>query len=121
VLSKLATFQLVAQEYWHLSVNQAPVISSFTGVPSNPENPGGRVTFDAAATDADGDSLSYVLDFGDGTPSWASSHADHVYESAGTYAATVSVSDGHGNSVLQSIQIIVSDIPSATPEGVSVD
>jgi PKD repeat protein len=79
------------------------------------------VTFDAAATDADGDSLSYTLNFGDGTPSRTSNHADYVYESAGTYTATVSVSDGQGHSVSQTIQIVVSDIPPAKPEGVSVD
>jgi hypothetical protein len=79
-------------------------LPEFPRIPS-PENPGEQVTFnvaDVAATDADGDSLSYVLNFGDGTPS-------------GTYTATVSVSDGHGNSVSQSIQIVVSDIPPGAP------
>jgi PKD repeat protein len=65
--------------------------------------------------------LSYVLDFGDGSPTETSNHADHAYRSKGTYTATVTVSDGQGHSVSQSIQIVVSDIPPAKPVGVGVN
>jgi PKD repeat protein len=51
------------------------------------------VTFTAGATDADGDSLGYTWDFGDGTTGTGASAA-HVYTTPGIYSVTVTVSDG---------------------------
>lgn len=45
------------------------------------------------STDADGDTLTYVWSFGDGTTS-AGANVTHAYASAGTYTAILNVSDG---------------------------
>lgn len=55
------------------------------------------VTFDAAgSSDPDGDALTYEWDFGDGSPRATGARASHRYEQAGTYMATLRVSDNRG-------------------------
>jgi glucose/arabinose dehydrogenase len=46
------------------------------------------------STDADGDPLTYGWDFGDGTAHSTSVNPSHTYTTAGTYTATLRVSDG---------------------------
>lgn len=69
-----------------------------------------RVTLEAEASDADGDDLSYLWDFGDGTIS-GDNPAVHVYGEAGTYTAAVTVSDRQGGKTRQEVTI------TATGEG----
>lgn len=47
------------------------------------------------STDSDGDTLSYVWNFGDGTNA-AGSTVTHTYSSAGVYNCVLTVYDGHG-------------------------
>ncbi|KHE90719.1 MAG: hypothetical protein SCABRO_03564, partial [Candidatus Scalindua brodae] len=55
------------------------------------------VSFDGSgSTDADGDSLSYNWDFGDGTGD-SGVNVTHVYPHRGEYVATLSVDDGFGS------------------------
>jgi glucose/arabinose dehydrogenase len=57
------------------------------------------VTFAAAATDADGDPLTYTWDFGDGTPAAVGAASiSHTYTTGGSYKAKVTVTDGKGGS-----------------------
>lgn len=74
--------------------NTAPEITSVTTT-SDKGRPkvGDPQRFSAGATDADGDSLTYRWDFGDGA-SGAGAMVEHAYSSAGTYTAVVTVSDG---------------------------
>ena len=55
------------------------------------------VRFESMASDPDGDTLKYRWDFGDGTESKAQ-NPEHVYETAGVYDVTLTVSDGTDNS-----------------------
>jgi len=74
-------------------VNQPPTVTLWadrvTGSPPLP------VVFTATATDPHGDPLTYAWDFGDGTtkPSGSASES-HTYQSAGSFTAKVTVSDG---------------------------
>jgi hypothetical protein len=99
----------------------APVINSFSATPSSLNNPGGATTFNCSATDPNGDPLTYSINFGDGTPSGRGSQVSHTYAAQGTYTATVTVSDGNGNSVGQSLQVTVNDMPPASPKSVSAN
>jgi len=101
--------------------NVSPTINSFTGVPSSLDNPGESTTFNVSATDPDGDSLTYTINFGDGTANGHGSQVVHTYEAKGTYTATVTVSDGHGHSVPETLQVTVKDNPPAKPTNVSAN
>jgi hypothetical protein len=101
-------------------VNVSPTIDGFTGMPASLNNPGETVTLNAFATDQDGDSLTYTINFGDGTAGQSGSEAIHTYASAGTYTADVTVDDGHGNTVGKALQITVNDVPPAKPTSVII-
>ncbi len=56
---------------------------------------GSEVTFDGSSSyDADGDALSYIWSFGDGTPPIEAPTVVHNYFEDGLYEATLTVSDG---------------------------
>jgi PKD repeat protein len=83
--------------------NQNPVISSATsdktiGVASLPVN------FTAAATDPDGDPVSYAWDFGDGGTATGAT-ATHTYTTGGTFSAKLTVTDGKNGSATRTISI----------------
>jgi len=66
-----------------------------------------EVTFDASnSTDADGDALTYSIDYGDGT-SGTGAITIHTYATAGNYTAVLTVSDGNGGSDEVSVDITV--------------
>ena len=62
------------------------------------------VSFNARASDADGDELTYLWDFGDGTIA-GGSKPKHTYREAGEYSASVTVSDGKGGTTLKEVAI----------------
>jgi hypothetical protein len=74
--------------------NAAPEITD-ASVTSDKGRPkvGDPQRFTAAATDPDGDTLTYRWDFGDGSTG-TGALVEHAYSSAGTYTAVVTVSDG---------------------------
>ena len=113
------------------AVNDAPVLNSAASASPNPATAGDTVTFSAAATDLDGDTLNYAWSFGDGSSGTGAS-ATHAYSAAGNYNASVTISDGKGGSVSSSIAITVNAIvsglkinfqaaASATPAGYLAD
>ncbi len=50
----------------------------------------------SASTDADGDPLTYIWDFGDGTPIQKGEKASHTYAKGGKYPVILTVDDGTG-------------------------
>ncbi|MFZ5875090.1 MAG: PKD domain-containing protein [Nitrospirota bacterium] len=93
--------------------NQAPVISNVsipaTGIAGEP------VSFSGAASDNDGDPLTFTWNFGDGSPLQASTSGmgTHTYAIAASYDVTLTVTDGHGGTATSAAQTIV--ISSALP------
>ena len=67
------------------------------------------VSFSAAgSTDPDGNALTYVWDFGDGSPTQSGRDVTYAYAKDGTYAATVTASDGlGGKDVSQPVHVTV--------------
>ena len=86
--------------------NSAPVIQSpATALPTT-ALVGQAVNFTVAASDADGDMLTYLWNFGDGLTA-STAQATHSYSVAGNYAASVSVADGKGGMAFSSVTVIV--------------
>jgi PKD repeat protein len=73
------------------------------------------VQFSSVARDPDGQAVSTVWNFGDGTMAGGPNIA-HTYRSVGTFTATVTVTDPGGETATASVQIIVSS-PPAPPVG----
>jgi len=75
-------------------------------------------SFDATATDTDGDTLTYAWDFGDGGSSSAEDPS-HSYASGGDYLVTLTVDDGTDQTVV-SQTASVSDPATGTPLATAV-
>ncbi|MET0510175.1 MAG: PQQ-dependent sugar dehydrogenase [Thermoleophilaceae bacterium] len=79
------------------TINRTP-IAQLSASPSSGTLPL-VVTLDGiGSSDPDGDSLTYIWDYGDGTPTseTATSSVTHAYETAGAYTATLRVRDSRG-------------------------
>ncbi|MGL1887615.1 MAG: glycoside hydrolase family 9 protein [Reichenbachiella sp.] len=89
--------------------NAIPVVMMTADVTNGPAPL--SVNFDASAsTDADGDPLTYAWSFGDGNIATGAT-TSHIYAIAGTYTASVIVSDDSGDSSSASIIIEANDLP----------
>jgi cytochrome c len=84
--------------------NQAPTVAA-AGDPTAGKPPL-AVQFSAAGSDPDGDSLTYAWDFGDGGKSFVQ-NPSHTYTAAGTYTATVTVSDSRGGTATDTVVVTV--------------
>jgi PKD repeat protein len=89
-----------------------------------------QVAFMAHGSDADGDALAYLWDFGTGDPADTSTaeNPTFVYTDAGSYDASVTVSDPHGGSVTEELTITVGGLqvdaaatPTSGPAPLEVD
>ena len=105
------------------SFNSAPEFQSTTSDIAFGD-PGDQVTFTATVADADDpvDSLTYTLDFGDGTPNSTGSPNNngeigvtHTYPSEGTYNAFFTISDGKASPVSSNTIVIQIGISSQLP------
>lgn len=102
--------------------NEAPVAAA-SGLPTTGTEPL-VVSFSSAGTsDSDGTISSYNWDFGDGTPYAATANPTHTYSAAGTYLATLTVTDDFSTTDTTTVTTVVnvdpgSDRPamSATPQ-----
>ncbi len=90
------------------SVNSPPVavIAATSTVGDSPLS----VTFDGSrSSDPDDDALTYSWNFGDGgSNSGSASSATHIYTNAGTYQATLTVSDGTHQVTTKPVPVLVS-------------
>jgi PKD repeat protein len=74
-------------------------------------SPGGTVQFSGAGTDEDGIITKYEWDFdGDGVYEWSSNEnglTTFIFNNAGTYTATLRVTDNEGNTATDSLTVTV--------------
>ena len=96
--------------------NADPVIASATRTPAGDVTVGTPVEFTAAATDADGDTLAYAWEFGDGGTATGAT-ASRTYAAAGTYSAKVTVTDGKGGSATRTLEVVVKARRQQRPDG----
>lgn len=76
-----------------IRVNHAPVAEA--GPAINTETL--QISVNArGSSDADGDTLIYTWDFGDGSPAVIGGQVSHVYDKSGVYPVTLRVNDGTG-------------------------
>lgn len=67
--------------------------------------------------DADGDTLVFMWDFGDGSAPAMDAIASHTYANAGTYTAELTVSDGVNDPVTEQVTVEISDDTTPPPSG----
>ena len=75
---------------------------------------GNTVWFDASGSSDGSGLVSYVWDFGDGAHGSGMS-ASHVYLSAGSFVAILTVTDLAGNTAADTVSIIIQPQPTPTP------
>ena len=98
--------------YAATGTNRNPV-AQFTATPGSGTAPL-IVTFNgSASSDPDGDAITYLWTFGDGSTG-SGATTTHTYSASGTYVARLTVSDGRGGSATQQTSITVGSPPSAT-------
>ena len=91
---------------------QAPVAVA-NATPDGTKAPLGVVFSSAGSTDNDGSIIGYSWDFGDGTPASTSANPSHLYTSAGTFDATLTVTDDDFLTTTATVPVIVG--PSNVP------
>jgi PKD repeat protein len=94
-----------AQTITIAQANRAPT-SAFTFSPSSPMI-GDDVLFASDASDPDGNTLAYLWNFGDSTPTSTLRNPLHKYASAGTKTVTLRVTDPSGLSATATRQVVV--------------
>ena len=97
----------------YIAGNQPPVIDR-----RRPTRPAGSAPhaaryFTASATDAEGNPLTYMWDFGDGITATLANTA-HIYTAKGPYTARLTVSDGQLQTFSNPIYITVGSRPVVT-------
>ena len=100
--------------------NAAPTAVA-AGSPASGSAPLGVSFSGGGSTDPDGDALSYLWQFGDGSAPSSLANPSHTYTAAGTYTATLTVDDGKGNTDSDTVTITVGAAPTVetlvfTPE-----
>ncbi|MEW7290074.1 PKD domain-containing protein [Aquimarina sp. 2304DJ70-9] len=98
--------------------NQSPEVTGIDLSVPSPVTINTAIDFTANATDADGNTLTYRWDFGDGSPktAWIGKTASHTYTEAGNYLVQVQVSDNNGGFIVGSQSIVVVGVlPSDKP------
>lgn len=85
--------------------NNSPVIA--ISAPSTNASVGATLSFTASASDADGDSLAYYWDFGDGTFGTNGTAASKSWSSSGEYVVRCVVSDMKGREASDSVLVTV--------------
>ena len=100
--------------------NAPPEITGFTATPAVLNNPGMEATFNATITDPENDTVTLLVDFGNGQTA-AALPAVCTYDQTGTYNVTLTADDGNGNQTTASVTVEVNDAVPATPFNINVE
>ncbi len=98
--------------------NQAPIVNIITDVTNGPAAL--SVNFDGSESIDDQNAIvEYLWDFGDGSVTSTEPIVNHVYTTAGSFNATLRVTDAQGLSGSAAIQIVVTSPPNSDPVAVA--
>ena len=86
--------------------NQSPTVAASTAATFVART---DVTFNASATDPDGDAVYYHWDFGDNTIAPATANVTHRWLKGGTYTVRCTALDGRGGSATTTLTVTVDD------------
>ncbi|HET9838439.1 MAG TPA: PKD domain-containing protein [Candidatus Angelobacter sp.] len=89
------------------AVNQSPV-AALSVTPSSGVAPLNITASTAGSADPDGTIASTTINFGDGSAAVSAASASHIYNTAGTYTVTATVTDNLGASSTKAATIVVS-------------
>ena len=103
IAEERASFEVTVTEPAEPPPSNTPPVVSVTASPVRGRAPL-SVELRAEASDADGDELTYLWDFGDGGIS-SDNPVTHTYEDVGDYSATVTVSDRRGGKTRAEVAI----------------
>ena len=96
------------------SSSNSPPNAVATASPSSGPVPLTATLAGSGSSDPNGDTLSYSWNFGDGTPAASGVSVTHTYNNAGSYTATLTVSDGRGGIDSATVNIAVGSPPVGT-------
>ncbi len=99
--------------------NSDPVITDFHADKTNVDNPPWKITFYGTAQDEEDGTPGLSLDFGDGSTADALP-AQHTYSQSGTYQAVLTATDSDGNSVTETLTIVLENKAPGRPVNVKV-
>lgn len=99
--------------YTGVVTNQPPRIVSATATPTSGATPL-NVQFQGQASDPEGDAITYSWNFGDGSPADNTPSPSHLYSTAGSYTARLTVTAGGASVTSNAITITVGTPPTAT-------
>jgi hypothetical protein len=102
-------FQAFVSARFSIGSSNSPPESSFTWTPADPLE-GDLVTFVGAASDPDGDELTFAWTL-DGVAVSASSSFDQVFGDNGAHEVALTVSDGHGGSSSSAQTVTIANAP----------
>jgi hypothetical protein len=83
-----------------------PPVAVATGGPLSAVKSVSRSFVGSSSSDQDGDGLTYVWNFGDGSTG-SGPGVSHLYSTAGTYSCTLTVYDGHGGAGVATLTVNV--------------
>lgn len=88
--------------------NVSPTLTSLSG--NQTLEQGATITLNASATDPGADTLTFLWDFGDGTPVTSGASVSHRFCRVGTSTVTMTVQDDDGGNASSSLIVQVSNI-----------
>jgi PKD repeat protein len=92
-----------------VNVNFNPIITDAGGPYSGDE--ANSITFNASASDPDGNPLTYIWDFGDGTPTVTGASVSHAYANDGVYTVGLRVNDNRGGTAFSTTTVTIDNLP----------
>jgi glucose/arabinose dehydrogenase/PKD repeat protein len=99
------------------AVYDAPPIAHASATPTLAET-GDAISFDGSgSSDPDGDALTYIWDFGDGSPATSDVAATHSFATPGDHVVTLTVSDADGATSTAAVHVRVDAQASDPPSG----